>query len=107
MPALTFKAQARYTFEKIPTLTLGADVAAEGNRTMFPDDSPQRLPGFAIVGINGQWAHRVGPNLLTWRAGIDNLFDKQGWKESPTEFGHVYLFPIPGRSYRASVQLDW
>ena len=107
VPALTFKAQARYTFEKIPTLTLGADVAAEGNRTMFPDDSPQRLPGFAIVGINGQWAQRVGPNLLTWRAGIDNLFDKQGWKESPTEFGHVYLFPIPGRSYRVSAQLDW
>ena len=74
---------------------------------MFPDYSAQRLPGFAIVGLNGQWTQRVGASNLTWRAGIDNLFDKQGWKESPTQFGHVFLFPIPARSYRASVQLDW
>jgi iron complex outermembrane recepter protein len=107
VPALTFKAQLRYSVPQVPTLELGADVAAEGDRTMFPDDSTQRLPGFAIVGLNGQWMQRVGASTLTWRAGIDNLFDKQGWKESPTQFGHVFLFPIPARSYRASVQVDW
>ncbi|MBK6864102.1 MAG: TonB-dependent siderophore receptor [Ideonella sp.] len=107
VPALTFKAQLRYAVPQVPALEIGADVAAEGDRTMFPYDSAQRLPGFAIVGLNGQWAQRAGASTLTWRAGIDNLFDKQGWKESPTQFGHVYLFQIAGRSLRASVQLDW
>ncbi|HRI19105.1 MAG TPA: TonB-dependent receptor, partial [Burkholderiaceae bacterium] len=107
VPALTFKAQASYSVPQMPTLELGASVAAEGNRTMAPDDSAQRLPGFAVVGLNAQWMQRAGASTLTWRGGVDNLLDKQGWKESPTQFGHVFLFPIPARSLRASVELGW
>ena len=109
VPALAFKAQLAYSVPQVPGLDIGASVAAEGDRTMFPDGSGERLPGFAVVGLNGQWVQRPAgsPIILTWRAGIDNLFDKQGWKESPTQFGHAFLFPIPGRTLRASVELGW
>jgi iron complex outermembrane receptor protein len=107
VPALTFKAQLRYSVATVPTLTLGADVAAEGDRTMLPDDGDLRIPSYAVVGLNGQWTQRTEHGKLLWRAGIDNLFDRQGWKEAPYQFGHVYLFPLPGRTARLSVQANW
>jgi iron complex outermembrane recepter protein len=107
VPALSVKAQLRYTVETVPALVLGADVTAEGDRPVLPDDTSLRIPGYAIVGLNGQWIQRSANTTLTWRAGIDNLFDRQGWKEAPYQFGHVYLFPLPGRTARVSVQATW
>ncbi len=107
VPALSVKAQVRYTVPAMPSLVLGADLAAEGDRTMLPDNADLRLPAYATVGLNGQWLQRAGNSTLTWRAGIDNLFDHQGWKEAPYQFGHVYLFPLPGRTARLSVQASW
>ena len=46
---------------------------------------------------SSSWAART----LTWRAGIDNLADRRAWKESPYQFGHVYLFPLAPRTWRA------
>ena len=42
----------------------------------------------------------------TWtlRAGIDNIFDKRAWKESPYQFGHAYLFPLAPRTLRVSLE---
>ena len=42
----------------------------------------------------------------TWRAGVDNLFDQRAWRESPYQFGHVYLFPLAPRTLRVSLQAD-
>jgi iron complex outermembrane receptor protein len=107
VPAASLKLQLRYIVPTIPTLQLGADVAAESDRTLLPDDSTQRIPGYAVFGLNGQWLQRTGNATLTWRAGIDNLFDRQAWKEAPYQYGHVYLFPLPGRTARISVQAGW
>ena len=107
VPAASLKMQLRYTVPTIPTLQLGADVAAESDRTLLPDDGAQRIPGYAVFGLNGQWLQRTGNATLTWRAGIDNLFDRRVWRGAPYEFGHVYLFPMPGRTARISVQADW
>jgi len=49
---------------------------------------------------------RLATTTLTWRAGIDNLFDRQAWREAPYQFGHVYLFPLAPRTARVSVQVD-
>ena len=107
VPALSVKAQLRYTVAAVPVLVLGADVAAEGDRTVLPDDTSSRISGYATVGLNGQWTQRTAHATLTWRAGIDNLFDRQAWKEAPYQFGHVYLFPLPGRTARVSIQATW
>ena len=107
VPAFSLKAQLRYSVQGIPGLTLGADLAAESDRTMLPADASLAIPGYAVVGLNGQWIQRTGSATLTWRAGIDNVFDREGWKEAPYQFGHVYLFPQPGRTARVSLQAEW
>jgi len=107
VPALSLKLQANYTVPAIPTLALGGSVAAEGDRTVLPDDSTLHIPGFAVVGLNGQWVQRSANGTFTWRAGIDNLFNRRAWRESPYEYGHVYLFPQTGRTFRVSLQTAW
>ncbi len=107
VPALSVKAQLRYTVPTVPSLLLGADVGAESDRTVLPDDTSLQIPAYATVGLNAQWMQRAGLATLTWRAGIDNLFDRRAWKEAPYQFGHVYLFPLPGRAARISVQATW
>jgi iron complex outermembrane recepter protein len=39
-----------------------------------------------------------------WALGIDNLLNRQFFKESPYQFGHIYLFPQQPRSLRISMQ---
>ena len=108
VPALTFTMQAGYSFAQVPGLSLGATLSAVGDRTVLPDDDETRIPGYAVAGLNAQWVQRIDASTtFTWRAGIDNLFDKRAWKESPYQFAHVYLFPLPGRTARVSLQIDW
>lgn len=108
VPALTFRMQAGYSVPQVPGLSFGATLSAVGDRTVLPDDETTRIPGYAVAGLTAQWVQRADASTtLTWRAGIDNLFDKQAWKESPYEFAHVYLFPLPGRTARVSLQVNW
>ncbi|HMN75972.1 MAG TPA: TonB-dependent siderophore receptor [Burkholderiaceae bacterium] len=108
VPALSFRMQAGYSVPQLPGLTLGATLSAVGDRSVLPDDEETTIPGYAVAGLTAQWVQRTaGATTLTWRAGIDNLFDKQAWKESPYQFAHVYLFPLPGRTARVSLQINW
>jgi len=35
---------------------------------------------------------------------VTNLADKRYWQESPTQFGHIYLYPGAARALRLGVQ---
>jgi iron complex outermembrane recepter protein len=50
------------------------------------------------------YTQKTKSSLLTWRAGIDNLFDKRYWREAPTQYwGGTYLFAALPRTLRLSV----
>ena len=105
VPALTLKLDATYTVATLPGLALQARAAYEGRRMVLPDNSVS-IPGSTRVDTSLRYETRMAGATLTWRAGIDNLFDKQAWRESPYQFGHVYLFPLAPRTARVSVQAD-
>ncbi len=105
VPATTVKLDASYTMASVPGLVLMGKVAFEGRRMVLPDNSAS-IPGLAHVDASLRYATRLAGTTLTWRAGIDNLFDKQAWREAPYQFGHVYLFPLAPRTARVSLQVD-
>ena len=105
VPALTLKLQAGYDVGAIPGLNLQATLQHEGKRMVLPDNSAS-IPGFTTVNAALRYATKVAGAQWTWRAGIDNLFDKRAWRESPYEFSHVYLYPLAPRTLRLSVQVD-
>ncbi len=85
-------------------LALQAGVVAEGGRVVLPYDESVQIPGWARLDLGARYRHTLGGTTLTWRLGLDNATDRKAWKESPYQFGHVYLYPLSPRTWRASLQ---
>ena len=105
VPATTLRLQARYSPESVQGLALQARFSHEASRMVLPDNSA-RIDGHTQVAIGARYDTTLGSSRATWRVGIDNLLDQRAWKESPYQFGHAYLFPVPPRTLRAALQLD-
>jgi iron complex outermembrane receptor protein len=84
---------------------LRADLAAEPDRPVLPGDDRTRIGGWARLDLGARAEQRLGASKLTWRIGVDNVLDRRAWKESPYQFGHVYLYPLEPRRWRASLEL--
>jgi iron complex outermembrane recepter protein len=105
VPARTVKLQAIYDVPQIVGLSLQGGIVHESRRMVLPDNSAS-IPGFSRVDVAARWSAKFDATTVTWRAGIDNLFNKRAWRESPYQFGHAYLFPLAPRTLRASMQID-
>jgi iron complex outermembrane receptor protein len=106
VPGRTLKLQASYRVGAVPGLALATRVVYESEREVLPDNSIA-IPGWTRVDLGARYEVRTAGNR-TWivRAGINNLFDRRAWKESPFEYDHVYLFPMPPRTAWLSLQVD-
>ena len=105
VPARTLRLQAAYSVPQLPGLALQANATHESQRMVLPDNSVS-IPGYTRVDAAARFENKWGAQLWTWRAGVDNLFDKRAWRESPYQFGHAYLYPLAPRTLRLSVQVD-
>jgi len=58
------------------------------------------IPAATIINTQISWQQN------TWKASVavKNIFDQKYWKEAPTQFGHIYLFPGQERSFELSLQ---
>ncbi len=108
VPAVTARLQADW---QVPTLAGGglrllAAGTYESAREVLPDNSVQ-IPSVTTFGLGARYATKTGTGT-TWtlRAGIDNVFDRRAWRESPYQFSHAYLFPLEPRTLRVSLQAD-
>ena len=105
VPERTLKVQAGYDVAAIRGLNLQAGLTHESARMVLPDNSAT-IPGWTRVDAAVRYETKLAGAQTTWRAGIDNLFDKRAWRESPYQFSHAYLYPLPPRTLRVSVQVD-
>jgi iron complex outermembrane receptor protein len=104
VPDYAIKLRAGYDVAALPGLTLGAGLVHEGPRQVLPDNSIE-LPSWTRLDLAARWATSLAERAVVWRLGVDNALDARAWRESPYQYGHVYLFPLQPRSWRASVQL--
>jgi iron complex outermembrane receptor protein len=98
-------ALAEYRLAALPGLALQGALAYESGRMALPDNSA-RTGGWTRLDAGARYEHRAGGSTLVWRLGVDNLTDRRAWKETPFQFSHSYLFPLPPRTWRLSVQAD-
>jgi len=104
VPERSAHLQARWRVPAAQGLELAADLRHEGRRSVLPDGSIE-LPSWTRTDLGARWLQPTATlGTLTWRVGIDNVFDRRAWKESPTQFGHVYLYPLEARTLRVSLQ---
>ena len=105
VPARTLKLQTAYEPPALRGLALQAGLIYESQRIVLPDNSAS-IPGWTRVDAGARYQMQIGSTRTTWRVGVDNLFDKRAWRESPYQFSHVYLYPLQPRTVRVSMQVD-
>lgn len=105
VPNWVLRSQVAYRVTSVPGLALQGQLQHEGQRAVLPDNSIT-LPGWTRLDASLRYSTKIGSTRTTWSAGIDNLTDKRYWKESPYQYGHVYLFPGAPRTFRVGIQAD-
>lgn len=102
VPAQQYRLQLRQNL--LDGLQASASLIHEGRRAILPDNSLE-LPAWTRVDAALRWDVASGGQLWRWRVAVDNLAGKKAWKESPYQFGHVYLYPLAPRTVRLSLDL--
>jgi iron complex outermembrane receptor protein len=103
VPALSMKLYGARSVRQVPGLELQAAVLAESDRMVLPDNSAH-IPGYGRLDLATVYEQRKDNGTLTWRLGVDNVFDRQAWRESPYQYGHAYLYPLAPRTVRISLE---
>ena len=102
VPEAVLRAEAAWKITQLPGLELRANASHEGRRAVLADESIM-LPAWTRFDAALRYETGAGGALTTWTVGVDNLADKRYWRESPYQFGHVYLYPGAARTFRVSV----
>jgi len=105
VPAVSARLQASYAVAAVPGLAVQAGASYESRREVLPDNSVG-IPSVTRFDLGARLERRVAGVAWTLRAGIDNVFDRKAWRESPYEYDHAYLFPLAPRTLRVSLQAD-
>ncbi len=102
VPDNVLRAQLAYRLAALPGLELQGQLSREGRRNVLPDGSIT-LPAWTRFDAALRYETRFNITKLNWTLALENLFDKRYWKESPYQFGHVYLFSGAPRTLRIGV----
>ena len=103
IPEQSLKLAATWNVAPVPGLAVLANMDYEGGRDVLPDNSV-RIPGWTRYDLGARYTQQVAGSTLTWRAGVDNLFDRRAWREAPYQYDHAYLFPLGPRTFHASLE---
>lgn len=103
VPAHVLRAQSAWRVPGVAGLEWQAQWQREGNRAVLPDNSIM-LPAWNRFDTGLRYATHIAGHNATWTLGIDNLTNKRYWQEAPYQYGHVYLFPAAGRTFRLAIQ---
>ncbi|NBQ87408.1 MAG: TonB-dependent siderophore receptor [Betaproteobacteria bacterium] len=102
VPAQVVRTHAAWRLPALPGAELQGAWQFEGRRAVLPDGS-LTLPAWHRVDAALHYDTRMGAQSVRWTVGIDNLLDRRFWRESPYQFGHVYLYPGAVRTLRVGL----
>ena len=102
VPSMTARAFAAWKVPGVSGLELQGSVSHEGKRAVLADESIM-LAGWTRFDAALRYDTQMGRAATTWLLGVDNVTNRHYWRESPFQFGHVYLYPGAPRTVRLSV----
>jgi iron complex outermembrane receptor protein len=101
VPDKVLRASAAYRVAAVPGLEVQGHLSHEGRRNVLADGSAS-IPAWTRLDAALRYERRMGAAVTTWTVGVHNLLDRRYWKESPYQFGHVYLYPGAPRTFRVA-----
>jgi iron complex outermembrane receptor protein len=102
--ALKSSVYADYALPQVQGLKVGANWQYSGKKA-FDAANSVFVPSYHVVNLTGSYATRIGTVGTTFRAGIDNAFDKFYWRDVTPDLGG-YLMPGASRTFRISATFD-
>jgi iron complex outermembrane receptor protein len=106
VPEVSARVQGDVAIPGVAGLRLLAAGSYESSREVLPDNSAQ-IPSVTRFDVGARYDSKLADSGAAWtlRVGIDNVFDRRAWRESPYQFGHAYLFPLDPRTFRVSLEV--
>ncbi|MBC7601440.1 MAG: TonB-dependent receptor, partial [Ramlibacter sp.] len=102
VPGAVIRANAAYKVASLPGLELRANLSHEGRRSVLADESIE-LPAWTRLDAAARYENKIAGANVAWTLGVDNVANRRFWKESPFQFGHVYLYPGAPRTLRLTM----
>jgi iron complex outermembrane receptor protein len=70
-------------------------------------DNSIQLPSWTRLDLGLRYEQPIASTKVTWTFAIDNALNKRYFKESPTQFNHVYLMTGAARTLRLAMQVSY
>lgn len=102
VPKLQAVLGAEYDLAALPGLTLQAHATHRGKQYVNADNEG-RLPAWTRLDLGARYTTEIDGRTVTWRAGVDNVFDKDYWATVAPQFGQITAGY--GRTYKASMSI--
>ena len=103
VPSHTLRAEAAWRIPGAMGVELDARLTREGSRAVLANNT-LTLRAWNRLDAGLSYATTLGAAKATWRVAVDNLTDRRYWRESPTQFGHIFLYPGAPRTLRVSLE---
>jgi iron complex outermembrane receptor protein len=105
VPSFKSTVWAEYAVPQVPGLKVDANWQYSGKKA-FDVENRVFVPDYHVFGLGAAYAMHLGATRVTWRARVDNLFDKFYWRDVTPALGG-YLLPGAPRTFRVSGQFDF
>lgn len=105
VPDSTLRMGAEYLTPWVSGLSVKARTSYEGERAILADNSIV-IPGWVRWDAGAGYKTRFGTVPFRAELLVENLLDRKYWRESPTQYGHVYLYPGANRTFILSLQAE-
>lgn len=106
VPDWIVRFNAQYQLRSVPGVTLSAHLSHEGARIALADNS-LKVPRWTRLDLALRYKTSAATAATNWTVALDNALNKTYFTESPTQFGHVYLFTSAPRTLRLTVQASY
>ena len=103
VPDNVVRAQLGWRVPGVAGLELTGGLSHEGRRAVLPDESIN-LPSWTRLDAGLRYDQKIGGTPVQWIVNLDNLTDRRYWRESPMQYGHVYLYQGAPRALRVAMR---
>lgn len=103
LPDHTLRVQGVYHLTSVPGLSVDTRLSYEGDRAVTADNSIM-LEAWTRWDVGSSYHFGPSDKATLVRLSVENVTDQKYWKESPTQYGHIYLYPGMERLVTLSLQ---
>lgn len=103
VPSYTWRFYLGYKIPGFQNFVVNSRVTQEGPRAVVADNSIE-LPTWTRWDLGLTYGANLWKTKTLWRLSLENVTDARYWKESPEQYGHIYLYPGAERTLWLSLQ---